>query len=399
MKKLNSYLLTALIAGSSMFAVSCGKDDPEPVDPPINKDLEEYSMNEKWVNYLVASTSELRDDCIRLWAAWAGPSAVSGEDLARIGSNFWSANELGNGFANTIKTAGQSGNSVYLSQTQAIEEIIKNGCENIAGEVGEQKIGGPNGLAKSGKASQAVLEVESWYSWNSIKDYSDNIISIRSSYFGKKGAASAQEHSISSFVKSKNADLDNRIIAAINNAYNAISGMQAPFRNNLTGTKVDAAMDACADLVEIFAEVYPLLNNNAGGYDFTLILQNYADQVVVPTYKEMKEKAWAMYNAAVAFKDNQSNQQLLNNICVAWRENRIPWEQSEAFLFGPADKLGLDPSLDSWPLDQDDIAGILKNSNITTPEQIIGAISGESVRGFHTIELLLFKDGQNRTVR
>ena len=39
----------------------------------------------------------------------------------------------------------------------------------------------------------------------------------------------------------------------------------------------------------------------------------------------------------------------------------------------------------------------------TAPQRLrinpcIGAIGSESVRGFHTIELLLFKDGQNRKV-
>jgi hypothetical protein len=61
--------------------------------------------------------------------------------------------------------------------------------------------------------------------------------------------------------------------------------------------------------------------------------------------------------------------------------------------------LGLDPSMDSWPLDQEDIATILQNKNLKTVDEFIGAIGNESVRGFHTLELLLFKDGQNRTVK
>ena len=38
--------------------------------------------------------------------------------------------------------------------------------------------------------------------------------------------------------------------------------------------------------------------------------------------------------------------------CNAWITAREPWEESEAFLFGPVDELGLDPNMDSWPLDQ-----------------------------------------------
>lgn len=113
----------------------------------------------------------------------------------------------------------------------------------------------------------------------------------------------------------------------------------------------------------------------------------------------MKEDAQALYEAVLAFQADPTNQSKLDKACEAWRATRIPWEQSEAFLFGPAELLNLDPSLDSWPLDQSDISKILNNSSFSSVELIKNAISSESVRGFHTIELLLFKDGRNRTAR
>ena len=42
----------------------------------------------------------------------------------------------------------------------------------------------------------------------------------------------------------------------------------------------------------------------------------------------------------------------------------MPWEQSEAFLFGPVDILGLDPNMDSWPLDQVAIVNILNSRQL-----------------------------------
>jgi len=41
----------------------------------------------------------------------------------------------------------------------------------------------------------------------------------------------------------------------------------------------------------------------------------------------------------------------------------------------------------------------LKDNSKTTVEQIRSAIGGEGVRGFHTIELLLFKNGKDRTIQ
>ncbi|MDE6332566.1 MAG: peptidase M75, partial [Muribaculaceae bacterium] len=90
--------------------------------------------------------------------------------------------------------------------------------------------------------------------------------------------------------------------------------------------------------------------------------------------------------------------------CNAWLEAREPWEKSEAFLFGPVDALGLDPNMDSWPLDQDNIVQILNSGNYdnldwsdSDDDDTIEAV--QSVRGFHTLEFLLFKDGQPRKVK
>jgi hypothetical protein len=366
--------------------------------------LEELSMNTEWINYATATASELLDDCIQLWAAWNGPDGISEADLVRIGgSSFFSKPGIGsNGYATILKTAGATGTATFPSQEYAIDVILSDGFANIATEVGSAKIGTPNVLAKEGNIENAVYEVESWYSWNSITDYSDNIISIKNGYCGRRGTihVDANSNSISAFVKTVDAGLDSEVNDAIDGAYSAIQSMISPFRSNLTGDKVDHAIEACTALAEIIEGRLRATIGKAD-YDYTEILRVYADEVVVPTYNDLKNKAWALYNAVNALNQDPTNQSKLDAACEAWRAARIPWEQSEAILFGPAseDMLGLDPSMDSWPLSQEDIAGILQNTNLKTVDQFIGAISGEDVRGFHTLELLLFKDGKNRTVR
>jgi hypothetical protein len=394
MRKFNILLSVAIV--SVGFFAGCKDDDPDDGPSGTEQKIEELALTPQWNNYLVAATSELLDDCISLWAAWNGPEGVPEADLERIGADFFTvhtANIGEGGFAEIIRSAGAQGN-LYRSQAAAIRVILEDGCANIANEVGEQKIGGPNGKAKAGDRN-AVLEVESWYSWNSITDYSDNIISVRNSYFGSRDG-NASFSSISAFVKSRDAELDTKVIAAIDRAYAAIfSEMVTPFRNNLIGEPVDEAIAACLELRDIFDDVYKLLENPE--YDFTGVLAGYAGQVVVPTYKDMKDAAWKLHNAALAYRAAPT-QAGFGKICEAWRENRIPWERSEAFLFGPADLLGLDPSLDSWPLNQTDILSILEDPSLTSVDRIKNAITDTSVRGFHTIELLLFKDGENRAV-
>lgn len=222
----------------------------------LNSPKDYKTINERQRAYLVAATEFLRNDCIKLWAAWHGSEGITGRDAEVIEDIEFSPDTYN--FAYKFKNAGLAG-STFASQDDAIDQII-DGCSDIANEVGAQKIGGPNGLAKDKKEDQAVLEVESWYSWNSIDDYANNVVSIRSSYFGGIGKTSTNPsaNSISAFVKTKNASLDAEVTASIDKAYNAITSMTRPFRNNLTGPKVDAAMKACSELDETLQKIKTL---------------------------------------------------------------------------------------------------------------------------------------------
>ena len=129
------------------------------------------------------------------------------------------------------------------------------------------------------------------------------------------------------------------------------------------------------------------------------IVSNYADAVVMPTYKALVEKNTALYNAVNALCEAPSDE-LFAVAAEAWLDAREPWETSEAFLFGPVDALGLDPNMDSWPLDQAGIENILKSGNWSALEwsDDSEAEAAQGVRGFHTLEYLLWKDGAPRTV-
>lgn len=207
------------------------------------------------IQYLDIATEYLRDDCIKLWAAWNGASNIPTKDQTVL-KNYSDFNPDEYNYAYKFKNAVSSGTNL-TSKDDAIDNIVE-GCSSIADEVGAQKIGAPRDLALGGNLETAVLEVESWYSWNSIDDYANNIVSIRNSYFGGIGktASNKSANSLSVFVRSKNAALDAEITAAIDKAYTAInSDMQRPFRNYLTGAKVDAAINACMDLDASFKKI------------------------------------------------------------------------------------------------------------------------------------------------
>ncbi|MBQ4002410.1 MAG: peptidase M75 [Bacteroidaceae bacterium] len=284
-----------------------------------------------------------------------------------------------------------------------IEQII-DGCLDISDEVGTAKIGDPYDLFKSGQTEKALYSVESWYSWHSREDYSNNIRSIRNAYFGTRDGKVAPA-SLATVIKANNAQLDTQVRNAIDEAVRAIEAIPHPFRNNIGDPAVKTAMDACEMLNETLEDLKGYIQRTAKvNTDAVLqpVLETYVNDVVLPTYKDLKEKNAALYAAAKAFADAPSDR-LFENVCEAWLEAREPWETSEAFLFGPVDALGLDPNMDSWPLDQEAIVNILNSGefdNLTwgdgDDDDAIEAV--QSVRGFHTMEFLAFKNGEARTI-
>lgn len=284
-----------------------------------------------------------------------------------------------------------------------IEQII-DGCVDIATEVGEAKIGDPLNLYNEGKVTEALYAVESWYSWHSREDYSNNIYSIRNAYYGSRNGNVAST-SLATLIANNNSSLDSEVRNAISEAADAILAIPQPFRNNINSSEARTAQEKCADLVEVLTNLKGYIERTgAVNSDEVLdpIVSSYVDNVVLPTYKDLRDGNAALFTAVEAFRANPSNA-AFEAACNAWMEARQPWETSEAFLFGPVDAEGLDPNMDSWPLDQDDIVNILDSGNFDDLDWSDGDSDDEveakqGVRGFHTLEFLIFRNGKARTI-
>ncbi|HPK10810.1 MAG TPA: imelysin family protein, partial [Saprospiraceae bacterium] len=121
--------------------------------------------------------------------------------------------------------------------------------------------------------------------------------------------------------------------------------------------------------------------------DYSNILENIGNNVILATYEELDLKAVILVNS-LTLLENEKTQDNLINARQAWRDTRQPWEQSEGFLYGPVDQKGIDPSMDSWPVNQTDLDAVL-NSNAELTKSYIDGLDG-TLKGFHTIEYLLF---------
>lgn len=187
---------------------------------------------EAWCNYMKAVANLLKKDATDLYEAWA------------------TSYEGGDAYVNIFKNHS---NSTYPTALACVEEIV-DGCITIADEVGNAKIGDPYNLYMAGKTTEALYAVESWYSWHSKDDYTNNIYSIRNAYYGSL-TASIAANSIASLVVKQNASLDKEVKAAITAAENAIQAIPTPFRNHINSSEAEAAMDACADLVDVLEDL------------------------------------------------------------------------------------------------------------------------------------------------
>lgn len=393
MNKIFKASIFAVAALATVSLTSCSDDDDDkkdPVDPYANaQDLEYNSENAAaWGNYAVNVAKLLNDDSQALYDEW------------------------NNKFAKSFKNHDAA--SGYSSAVACVQQIIE-GCIDIANEVGTAKIGEPVDYWTSNKKTQALYAVESWYSWHSRDDYKNNILSIANSLLGQPITGSPAKYDIKKAAENSviskcasNAKLKDASQLVWNNvgkAWSAIDAIPQPFRNNIGSNEAAAAMDACAELVTSLEELNGLVADNLSEKDCQAIVDQFVDNVALPTYKDLAAKNKALLAAVQALQKSPSNA-TFEAACEAWLASRQPWETSEAFLFGPVSELGLDPNMDSWPLDQDGIVQVMKEQKWSSfqwtgeyDEDSEAIEAAQSLRGFHTLEYLLFKDGKARTVK
>lgn len=139
------------------------------------------------------------------------------------------------------------------------------------------------------------------------------------------------------------------------------------------------------------------------------VTKQYLESVVFTTYTNLANATDDLYeqldDAKAKFRAGTLTQGDIDQICAKFLEARTYWEASEAFLYGPATTFGIDPHIDTWPLDLDALAVSLSNSaqvamldNGDDGIAYAGAKLGQELLGFHGIEFIIFRDGKNRTL-
>lgn len=146
----------------------------------------------------------------------------------------------------------------------------------------------------------------------------------------------------------------------------------------------------------------PAVADNQQDKELKAAVEQYVPGVIYKIYGNLADASEQLYDQLAALKTAQSyTQAQIDQVCTTFLDARKWWEQSEAFLFGAATAYGIDPHIDSWPLDKDKLAKSLSNAETIADldEEGAGAVDelGAASLGFHGIEFIIFRDGKNRT--
>ncbi len=126
----------------------------------------------------------------------------------------------------------------------------------------------------------------------------------------------------------------------------------------------------------------------------------YVHHTVVATYSAMADAGMVLLEQTNAILEKVEKSEdytdLMKSADASWRLMRKYWEQSEAFLFGPAGAHNIDPHIDSWPLDFNEMNTLLHDPvRMALIEEEGGSYVGDklgyALKGFHACEYLLFE--------
>lgn len=137
---------------------------------------------------------------------------------------------------------------------------------------------------------------------------------------------------------------------------------------------------------------------------FKTIAENFINNTLAPTYSALAAESDKLVVELQNLEADRT-QANLETVCATFLEARKRWEMSEAFLFGAATVCGIDPHIDSWPLDEDGYKSLMASPSMLSNLKGEGGAAwagdnlGNGLLGFHGMEYILFSDGKAKDVK
>ena len=168
---------------------------------------------------------------------------------------------------------------------------------------------------------------------------------------------------------------------------------EANYKNEEFGqTAIDASIKLVSELTKANAAIASSRLSKQQEAYLRKVLENLVANVIVPTYTKLADDVEDLENTLKGLTVETITQTQIDKACADFKQARKNWELSEAFLMGAASDFDVDPTIDSWPLNR---SLLLTYFNTGMNEEML---EDQTILGFHALEFILFRNGQNRKV-
>jgi len=156
------------------------------------------------------------------------------------------------------------------------------------------------------------------------------------------------------------------------------------------------AIDACANVATALTKANTIIGTSNLNAEQETYLRNVISgvvtNVIIPTYTQLATDVEDLEKTLRGLTTETITQAQIDRACDDFKKARKNWEQSEAFLMGAAQDFDIDPTIDSWPLNR---SLLLTYFNTGMNDEML---EDATILGFHALEFILFRNGQNRKV-
>ena len=132
-------------------------------------------------------------------------------------------------------------------------------------------------------------------------------------------------------------------------------------------------------------------SGNSNNFDRSLMLVNWADNIIIPSYENFSSETTALKEASDAFLADQSMQNL-TSLREEWEDAYISWQNVEIFNIGPAQDVVMRSFINTYPTNTSNIESFIENSNYNLLDPNLN-----DEQGFPALDYLLFGAAENDT--
>ncbi len=122
--------------------------------------------------------------------------------------------------------------------------------------------------------------------------------------------------------------------------------------------------------------------DNGDDFDRSAMLEHIGEDIILPAYTSLQEAVDALDASAAAFA---ADPETLADARDALKTARLAWQDANLFQFGPAESVTLRASLNTYPVDEEQI-----EENVESGTYTLGTIANRAAVGFPAIGYLLY---------